>query len=681
MKQRTLMIDPKTSFEPRAPTKRAWLSTRKKSFTLGSGDTAVTHPGFFDTDAFGRDSILVFFIILAELFSIAQLKIVGAFENPAVLFALCALDFLCAAFAHCGTAARREYQARLRLARTRDEQVWTGAQHGPRLWQIVVMCIGIIGLFASGVTKSLFFLLNAQFSVIALAIPVIYAVIFWAHLMLTGSWLAEVWHRILHGRDWHRYACGDPDLRFSHPRSLEVRSPVRLGEVAVNRQRLLYDGGDRYILSISGVLQDDEAADLADQQRTDEAKAIVLRACLQFQLKQLHLNPNQDIGNAKGQRLEPQLLLMPVVLIFGAFAFGSCAQPKQKAGAVERVEINLILPNLTDGSLPQSIMELTAPFADGDKAVVSVFRVLGRGENGSEIFEAKLPFDAADARGSFLDQLFGASGIPIDELKSSWLARARKPLAIEKIKRNEETQLSDEDFAKEIISQTAAPAVLLHECRDGSRFGTDARQIKTAADYQSVAIRLLHQKTKNEDGPAVVLLHGFDSPILQTTADPSVEPHGEVSKQTARISPTLRSALPKPVQGIIDRGTATIPLTIYFSTGSSELPLSAMTDFEHLAAIIAKMQNPIVIVTAYSDRRGSDEHKLHLSHDRAIAVAREIQRRNIPVATAIGLGDAMELDKTHTTEGLAFNRRADVIIVEGGDAAAVASAKALPPLR
>lgn len=112
---------------------------------------------------------------------------------------------------------------------------------------------------------------------------------------------------------------------------------------------------------------------------------------------------------------------------------------------------------------------------------------------------------------------------------------------------------------------------------------------------------------------------------------------------------------------------------VLFVTGKSEL-LPAAQDQLGVVAKALQDQGPIrpIVVEGYTDSVGSEAANLKLSQDRAEAVRSFLVSKGLPSdkLTAVGRGKANPVAPNDTADGRANNRRVELIVAGGGNAAA-----------
>jgi outer membrane protein OmpA-like peptidoglycan-associated protein len=112
---------------------------------------------------------------------------------------------------------------------------------------------------------------------------------------------------------------------------------------------------------------------------------------------------------------------------------------------------------------------------------------------------------------------------------------------------------------------------------------------------------------------------------------------------------------------------------VLFVTGKSEL-LPAAQDQLGVVAKALQDQGDIrpIVVEGYTDSVGSDTANMKLSQDRADAVRSFLVSKGLPSdkLTAVGKGKSNPVAPNDTADGRANNRRVEIIVAGGGNAAA-----------
>lgn len=108
----------------------------------------------------------------------------------------------------------------------------------------------------------------------------------------------------------------------------------------------------------------------------------------------------------------------------------------------------------------------------------------------------------------------------------------------------------------------------------------------------------------------------------------------------------------------------TIPESVTFSSGSSEIRSTALTDIYAVADSLARYPRSDVEVVGHTDDAESDEYNMDLSRSRALAVSQVLIDEGISPRriVAYGKGATEPVASNFTESGRAKNRRVEIII-------------------
>ncbi|MEE9302623.1 MAG: OmpA family protein [Thiotrichaceae bacterium] len=103
-----------------------------------------------------------------------------------------------------------------------------------------------------------------------------------------------------------------------------------------------------------------------------------------------------------------------------------------------------------------------------------------------------------------------------------------------------------------------------------------------------------------------------------------------------------------------------------FASGSSRLSANGINRLNQLINKIRKKSFKLyhIVVSGHTDNRGSHRQNMHLSKNRAEAVARYMSSRGVPrhLMSVVGVGEARPVSTNNTAYGRALNRRVDIKI-------------------
>ncbi len=138
----------------------------------------------------------------------------------------------------------------------------------------------------------------------------------------------------------------------------------------------------------------------------------------------------------------------------------------------------------------------------------------------------------------------------------------------------------------------------------------------------------------------------------------------QLDKQAAEIRAELANdGITVKSEG--DRLIVTLPQDITFATDSAVVNPSLRSDISKVAANLVKYPDSDVQVIGHTDNRGSAEHNQALSERRAASVADILQAGGVTYdrITTIGRGEDQPVASNLTPEGMAQNRRVEIIVI------------------
>jgi outer membrane protein OmpA-like peptidoglycan-associated protein len=111
----------------------------------------------------------------------------------------------------------------------------------------------------------------------------------------------------------------------------------------------------------------------------------------------------------------------------------------------------------------------------------------------------------------------------------------------------------------------------------------------------------------------------------------------------------------------------TLPGTLLFQTGKSELSPNARARLDTVAVALKQASDRHIVIEGYTDDTGTDAVNLPLSEARAEEVKTYLVSRGIPDAnvTTRGFGPTRPIASNKTVEGRATNRRVEIVVPTG----------------
>jgi len=111
----------------------------------------------------------------------------------------------------------------------------------------------------------------------------------------------------------------------------------------------------------------------------------------------------------------------------------------------------------------------------------------------------------------------------------------------------------------------------------------------------------------------------------------------------------------------------TLPGSLLFQTGKSELSAAARARLDTVAQALKEAPDKGMVIEGYTDSTGTDAVNEPLSQARADAVRNYLESRGVPAAnlTSKGFGSARPIANNASVEGRATNRRVEIVIPTG----------------
>lgn len=117
------------------------------------------------------------------------------------------------------------------------------------------------------------------------------------------------------------------------------------------------------------------------------------------------------------------------------------------------------------------------------------------------------------------------------------------------------------------------------------------------------------------------------------------------------------------------RGTViTIPGSVLFATGKTDLLPGAQSSLDKVADALKDQEGSQISVNGYTDSTGTEEKNMKVSQDRADHVRDYLVSHGVPAedVKAQGLGPSQPIADNNTTAGRAMNRRVEIVVQNQG---------------
>lgn len=186
-------------------------------------------------------------------------------------------------------------------------------------------------------------------------------------------------------------------------------------------------------------------------------------------------------------------------------------------------------------------------------------------------------------------------------------------------------------------------------------------------------------ETHGETGMAIAQRDQAQRALVQAQAQALAQTRAELDQAKAQLAESQRngSAADERAMAVLERQAGahreargeviTLPGTLLFQTGKSELSQTARARLDTVAVALKGTPDKTIVIEGYTDSTGTDAVNLPLSEARANEVKAYLVSRGIPEANVRtrGLGPERPIASNKTAEGRASNRRVEIIVPTG----------------
>ncbi len=184
------------------------------------------------------------------------------------------------------------------------------------------------------------------------------------------------------------------------------------------------------------------------------------------------------------------------------------------------------------------------------------------------------------------------------------------------------------------------------------------------------AARIACDKRRRGAGPAgrsalrafALLAASMTAPMTDTAAG------APLAASADRVAADASQRIGEFHATLTDRAIVLYMRDVRFNSGSAALAAGATANLEWLVALLKRYPGRTVLIEDYTDTRGSQELKRHLSARRAQVVLAYLRRRGIPAARRSAAGDGPPSPVASNGSGTdrPRNRRIEVVIGDAG---------------
>jgi outer membrane protein OmpA-like peptidoglycan-associated protein len=184
---------------------------------------------------------------------------------------------------------------------------------------------------------------------------------------------------------------------------------------------------------------------------------------------------------------------------------------------------------------------------------------------------------------------------------------------------------------------------------------------------------------QGQAGLAIAQRDQAERALVQAQAQALAQTRADLDQARAQLAESQRngSAADERAMAVLERQAGahreargeviTLPGTLLFQTGKSDLSSSARAKLDTVANALKQAPDRHIVVEGYTDSTGTDAVNLPLSEARASEVRAYLISRGVPEANieTRGFGPARPLASNKTAEGRATNRRVEIVVPTG----------------
>ncbi len=184
---------------------------------------------------------------------------------------------------------------------------------------------------------------------------------------------------------------------------------------------------------------------------------------------------------------------------------------------------------------------------------------------------------------------------------------------------------------------------------------------------------------QGQAGLAIAQRDQAERALVQAQAQALAQTRADLDQARAQLAESQRngSAADERAMAVLERQAGahrdargeviTLPGTLLFQTGKSDLSPSARAKLDTVANALKQTPDRHIVIEGYTDSTGSDAVNMPLSEARASEVRSYLISRGVPEGSieARGFGPARPLASNKTAEGRATNRRVEIVVPTG----------------
>jgi outer membrane protein OmpA-like peptidoglycan-associated protein len=210
-------------------------------------------------------------------------------------------------------------------------------------------------------------------------------------------------------------------------------------------------------------------------------------------------------------------------------------------------------------------------------------------------------------------------------------------------------------------------------------YAQDAAAPETRTQSYLALRRAQIAAAQGETGLAVAQRDQAERALVAAQAQALAQTRADLDQARAQLAESQRngSAADERAMAVLERQAGahketrgeviTLPGTLLFQTGKSELSQTARARLDTVAVALKGAPEKRIVIEGYTDDTGTDAVNLPLSEARAQEVRAYLISRGVPEANIVakGFGPMRPIASNKTVEGRATNRRVEIVVPNG----------------
>ncbi len=210
-------------------------------------------------------------------------------------------------------------------------------------------------------------------------------------------------------------------------------------------------------------------------------------------------------------------------------------------------------------------------------------------------------------------------------------------------------------------------------------YAQDATAPETRTQSYLALRRAQIASAQGETGLAIAQRDQAERALVAAQAQALAQTRADLDQARAQLAESQRngSAADERAMAVLERQAGahkeprgeviTLPGTLLFQTGKSELSQTARARLDTVAVALKGAPDKRIVIEGYTDDTGTDAVNLPLSEERAQEVRAYLISRGVPEGNimAKGFGPMRPIASNKTVEGRATNRRVEIVVPSG----------------